>query len=353
MWAFKQLWDKGLIYEGYRVMPYCWRCETPLSNLETAAATTPTATRQDPAVTVGVPLPARPVDGAHALAWTTTPWTLPSNLALAVDPTSSTSSWQTRTASATSSPRPALAALRARAGRGAPTVSARSRVASCVGRALRRRCSPSSPDDARTRTGCSPRDYVTTDDGTGIVHIAPGLRRGRQGRRRRRPASRSVEPVDAHGRFTAEVAAVRGPARLRRQPGRSSAICKGRRACCCATRPTSTPTRTAGAPTAADLQGGAVLVRAGHRVPRPDGRAQPADHLGAGARPGRPVRQVARERARLVHQPQPLLGLARSRCGSATIRTTRASTSTARSTSSSATSACAPTDLHRPVRSTS
>jgi isoleucyl-tRNA synthetase len=35
MWAFKTLWDKGLIYEGYRVIAYCWRCETPLSNTET------------------------------------------------------------------------------------------------------------------------------------------------------------------------------------------------------------------------------------------------------------------------------------------------------------------------------
>ena len=36
MWAFKTLWDKGLVYEGFRVLPYCWRCETPLSNFETA-----------------------------------------------------------------------------------------------------------------------------------------------------------------------------------------------------------------------------------------------------------------------------------------------------------------------------
>ena len=51
MWAFKQLWDKGLIYEGYRVMPYSWGAETPLSNFEIRLddATRP---RQDPALTV-------------------------------------------------------------------------------------------------------------------------------------------------------------------------------------------------------------------------------------------------------------------------------------------------------------
>ena len=53
MWAFKQLWDKGLIYEGYRVLPYCWECETPLSNFETRLDDA-YRDRQDPAVTVVV-----------------------------------------------------------------------------------------------------------------------------------------------------------------------------------------------------------------------------------------------------------------------------------------------------------
>ena len=86
MWAFKQLWDKGLVYEAYRVMPYSWGAETPLSNFEIRLddATRP---RQDPALTVAFTLDAAPRrrrPETRILAWTTTPWTLPSNLALAV-----------------------------------------------------------------------------------------------------------------------------------------------------------------------------------------------------------------------------------------------------------------------------
>ena len=85
MWAFKQLWEKDLIYEAFRVMPYSWGAETPLSNFEIRLddATRP---RQDPAVTVAFDLEAKENESekVRLLAWTTTPWTLPSNLALAV-----------------------------------------------------------------------------------------------------------------------------------------------------------------------------------------------------------------------------------------------------------------------------
>ena len=87
LWAFKQLWDKGLVYEAHRVMPYSWGAETPLSNFEIRLddATRP---RQDPAITVLFSLTPRASDPGpmKILAWTTTPWTLPSNLALAVGP---------------------------------------------------------------------------------------------------------------------------------------------------------------------------------------------------------------------------------------------------------------------------
>jgi isoleucyl-tRNA synthetase len=82
MWAFKQLWDKGLIYQGFKVLPYCWRCETPLSNHELRMDDDTYAERQDPSVTVRFKLET----GEWLLAWTTTPWTLPSNLAAAVGP---------------------------------------------------------------------------------------------------------------------------------------------------------------------------------------------------------------------------------------------------------------------------
>ncbi|MSV49282.1 MAG: class I tRNA ligase family protein, partial [Actinobacteria bacterium] len=97
IWAFSQLYEKGLVYEAYRVMPYSWAAETPLSNFEIRLddATRP---RQDPALTVAFSLEAisgeaadlpnalQGSDGAEIWAWTTTPWTLPSNLALAVGP---------------------------------------------------------------------------------------------------------------------------------------------------------------------------------------------------------------------------------------------------------------------------
>ncbi len=87
MWAFKQLYDKGLLYEAHRVMPYSWGAQTPLSNFEIRLddATRP---RQDPALTVLFTLEPRPGDPGvlKVLAWTTTPWTLPSNQALAVGP---------------------------------------------------------------------------------------------------------------------------------------------------------------------------------------------------------------------------------------------------------------------------
>jgi isoleucyl-tRNA synthetase len=80
MWAFKQLWDKGLIYQGFKVLPYCWRCETPLSNHELRMDDDVYRDRQDPSVTVRFKLES----GEWLLAWTTTPWTLPSNEAVAV-----------------------------------------------------------------------------------------------------------------------------------------------------------------------------------------------------------------------------------------------------------------------------
>ena len=91
IWAFKTLYDRGLAYEGYRVLPYCWRDETPLSNHELRMDDDVYKMRQDPSVTVTFPLvgakaEALGLTAVRALAWTTTPWTLPTNLALAVGP---------------------------------------------------------------------------------------------------------------------------------------------------------------------------------------------------------------------------------------------------------------------------
>ncbi|HTL41690.1 MAG TPA: isoleucine--tRNA ligase [Pseudolysinimonas sp.] len=91
IWAFKQLYDKGLAYEGFRVLPYCWNDETPLSNHELRMDDDVYKMRQDQSVTVTFPLvgeraEALGLTGVEALAWTTTPWTLPTNAALAVGP---------------------------------------------------------------------------------------------------------------------------------------------------------------------------------------------------------------------------------------------------------------------------
>jgi isoleucyl-tRNA synthetase len=86
MWSFKQIYDKGWIYEGFRVLPYCWHDETPLSNHELRMDEDVYQMVKDPAVTVGFRLDDRgdDLDGVHVLVWTTTPWTLTSNLAVMV-----------------------------------------------------------------------------------------------------------------------------------------------------------------------------------------------------------------------------------------------------------------------------
>ena len=79
-WALKQIWDKGLLYKGFKIVPYCPRCGTPLSAQEVAQGYKTVKERS-----AVVRFKAKDED-AYFLAWTTTPWTLPSNLALCVNP---------------------------------------------------------------------------------------------------------------------------------------------------------------------------------------------------------------------------------------------------------------------------
>lgn len=194
MWAFKSLWDKGLVYEGFRVLPYSWALETPLSNTETRMDDAYREV-QDPALTVAFRLE----DGSRLLAWTTTPWTLPCNLALAVAPD--------------------VDYVRMRKD-GDVVVLATSRVSSYtreldgyVAEATIRgaqlvglRYEPlfpwfaEHPGAFRVLEG----DFVTTDDGTGVVHLAPGFGEDDQ----RTCAAHGIDlvvPVDSRGRYTAEV----------------------------------------------------------------------------------------------------------------------------------------------------
>lgn len=81
-WTFKQIFDKGLVYRGSRVMPFSTGCQTVLSNFEAGSNYKDTS---DPAIIITFPMEEDP--NVNFIAWTTTPWTLPSNLALAINPT--------------------------------------------------------------------------------------------------------------------------------------------------------------------------------------------------------------------------------------------------------------------------
>lgn len=89
LWAFKQLYDKGLVYEALRVMPYSWACETPLSDFETRMDNS-FREKVSKSVTVVFDLKSKPAKAPEGfgkyrmMAWTTTPWTLPSNQAVAI-----------------------------------------------------------------------------------------------------------------------------------------------------------------------------------------------------------------------------------------------------------------------------
>lgn len=206
IWAFKQLYDKGLAYEGYRVLPYCWRDETPLSNHELRMDDDVYASRQDPALTVGFRLES----GELLLIWTTTPWTLPSNLAVAVGPEIEYVVVEPQEGSPFAGTHPGervvLAASRlaayARELGDEPTVVERLTGADLVGR----RYTP--PFDFflghENAHQVLSGDFVTTEDGTGVVHMAPAF--GEDDMAACDAAGiPPVVPVDSKGRFTALV----------------------------------------------------------------------------------------------------------------------------------------------------
>ena len=202
MWAFKTLYDKGLIYEGYRVMPYCWRCETPLSNTELRMDDA-YKQRQDPAVTVTFPLV--DVDGHETgdvlLAWTTTPWTLPSNLACAVGPDID----YARMHDASDAKTYILA--QARLGSYAKELANAEQVGTVKGASLVGARYKPLFDFFSTHTNAfqvASADYVSTEDGTGIVHIAPAF--GEEDKVVTDALGiEAVNPVNEQGRFTSEV----------------------------------------------------------------------------------------------------------------------------------------------------
>jgi isoleucyl-tRNA synthetase len=201
LWAFKSLHERGLIYEAFRVLPFCWECETPLSNSETRLDDA-YRDRIDPAVTVLFALEADPADDAlgggpvHLAAWTTTPWTLPSNLALAVGPdiTYAAVPYDGRTILIAED---RLGAYADELGEVEPI--ARVRGADLVGRHYRPLFSYFADHPRAFRVLAA--DFVTTDDGTGVVHLAPGFGEDDQ-RVCEENGIAVVCPVDERGRFT-------------------------------------------------------------------------------------------------------------------------------------------------------
>ncbi|HXV05079.1 MAG TPA: isoleucine--tRNA ligase [Solirubrobacterales bacterium] len=167
-WSLRRLWDEGLLYEGHKVVPYCPRCGTALSSHEVALGYRDV---EDPSIYVRFPLldEAGGDAGESLLVWTTTPWTLPGNVAVAVAPE--------------------VEYVRARVGDETLIVAAplvervlgeeAEIVAHLPGSALvdRRYRGPVFDLTDREPGGFTvvAGDFVTTEDGTGLVHIAPAF----------------------------------------------------------------------------------------------------------------------------------------------------------------------------------
>jgi len=203
-WALKQIWDKGLLYKGFKIVPYCPRCGTPLSSHEVAQGYK--AVKERSAV-----VRFKCVDeDAYFLAWTTTPWTLPSNVALCVNPTDTY--------------------CKVKAADGYTYYMAKALLDTVLGSIKREEgvpayeileemkgidleykgyeplweCTRACAEKQGKRAHYVTADnYVTMSDGTGIVHIAPafGEDDNKVGRRYGLPF---VQFVDGKGEMTAE-----------------------------------------------------------------------------------------------------------------------------------------------------
>ncbi len=171
-WALKQIWDKGLLYKGYKVVPYCPRCGTPLSSHEVAQGYKDVTERS-----AMVEFKVKGEDNTYFLAWTTTPWTLPSNLALCVNP-------DVDYVKLAVNGKQYILAEALVESVFAGVEGERQVVAKCKGQDLvGKEYEPLYPfanaavakqKDKRAFVVVAD-GYVTTEDGTGIVHIAPAF----------------------------------------------------------------------------------------------------------------------------------------------------------------------------------
>ncbi len=169
-WILRQFWDKGLLYRGKKVVPYCARCGTPLSSHEVAQGYEDVS---DPSIFVRFPLRDEP--GTYFLVWTTTPWTLPGNVALAVGPDVNYVQVE-GPAEDGGTERLILAESLLEAALKEPSayrVINRFKGRDLAGKHYQPLYTfvPVEQDYAYVVTG----DFVSTEEGTGIVHIAPAF----------------------------------------------------------------------------------------------------------------------------------------------------------------------------------
>ncbi|MBN8543440.1 MAG: isoleucine--tRNA ligase [Alphaproteobacteria bacterium] len=224
LWAFKELYNKGLIYESMRVMPYSWAAETPVSNFETRIDNA-TREREDKAAYVKFKLASVPdfiaekwpnLQDCYVVAWTTTPWTLPSNLALAVGNLAyeavkvSDSECRIYSATAAAKFHPEIfSSAFSRTGKSEEIAEEQSEEHHFVHwkKLLGLSYEPLFPFFKDTKNAfkvLDGGDAVTEGEGTGVVHMAPGFGEVDQ----QICAKNGIEvmvPVDEKGKFTSEI----------------------------------------------------------------------------------------------------------------------------------------------------
>ena len=207
-WLLKQIADRGLVYRGHKILPYCPRCGTGLSSHEVALGYKDV---KDPSLYVTLPILKADgtEDGREFLVWTTTPWTLVSNVALAVNPELEYAEveWEGRTLVLVAARVPALFGAEASVLRTFP-------ASEIVGLRYRRpfdwvELTAFADEEVRRGWHVLPADFVSADDGTGIVHMSPAFGADDYAvcREHGLPV---LQPVDDRGAFRASLPLVGG-----------------------------------------------------------------------------------------------------------------------------------------------
>lgn len=204
-WALKEIWDKGLLYKGFKIVPYCPRCGTPLSSQEVAQGYKDVKERS------AVARFKVKGEDAYILAWTTTPWTLPSNVALCVNPTETYAKVKAADGYTYYMAEALLDTVLGRLGNAEEGVKAYEVLETMLGKALEYKeyeplfdCAAEICKKQNKKAHYVTCDsYVTLTDGTGVVHIAPafGEDDAKVGRIYDLPF---VQLVDGQGNMTAE-----------------------------------------------------------------------------------------------------------------------------------------------------